>query len=116
MRKLVPIVLVLALLAIPFSTNSNYLLRLVNIALIWSLLSVSLNVVLGYAGQLALGHAALFGIGAYTAALITAGGSGLLFWPGFVAAGLVTGLSGLLIGIPTLRLKGHYLALATLGF
>ena len=116
MRKLVPIVLVLALLAIPFSTNSNYLLRLVNIALIWSLLSVSLNIVLGYAGQLALGHAALFGIGAYTAALMTAGGSGLLFWPGFVAAGLVTGLSGLLIGIPTLRLKGHYLALATLGF
>ena len=116
MRKLVPIVLVLALLAIPFSTNSNYLLRLVNIALIYSLLSVSLNIVLGYAGQLALGHAALFGIGAYTAALMTAGGSGLLFWPGFVAAGLVTGLSGLLIGIPTLRLKGHYLALATLGF
>ena len=116
MRKPVLILLVLALLAIPFSTNSNYLLRLVNIALIYSLLSVSLNIVLGYAGQLALGHAALFGIGAYTAALITAGGNGLLFWPGFVAAGLVTGLSGLLIGIPTLRLKGHYLALATLGF
>ena len=58
----------------------------------------------------------MFGIGAYTAALISAVGSGLLFWPGFVAAGLVTGLSGLLIGIPTLRLKGHYLALATLGF
>jgi branched-chain amino acid transport system permease protein len=58
----------------------------------------------------------LFGIGAYTAALLTAGGNGLLFWPAFVAAGLVTGIFGLLIGIPTLRLKGHYLALATLGF
>ena len=67
-------------------------------------------------GQIALGHAAFFGIGAYTAALISADGSGLLFWPGFVAAGIVTGVSGLLIGIPTLRLKGHYLASATLGF
>ena len=100
----------------PFATNSNYILRLINIALIYSLLSVSLNIVLGYAGQIALGHAAFFGIGAYTAALISADGSGLLFWPGFVAAGVVTGASGLLIGIPTLRLKGHYLALATLGF
>jgi branched-chain amino acid transport system permease protein len=85
-------------------------------ALIYSLLAVSLNIVLGYAGQIALGHAAFFGIGAYTAALLTAGGSGFLFWPAFLAAGAVTGLSGLLIGIPTLRLKGHYLALATLGF
>ena len=108
--------IVVAILMIPFTTNSNYILRLINIALIYSLLSVSLNIVLGYAGQIALGHAAFFGIGAYTAALISADGSGLLFWPGFVAAGIVTGVSGLLIGIPTLRLKGHYLALATLGF
>jgi branched-chain amino acid transport system permease protein len=104
------------LLAIPFLVSSNYLLRLVNLALIFSLLAVSLNIVLGYAGQLALGHAALFGIGAYTAALLTAGGSGVLFWPAFVAAGMTTGVAGLLIGIPTLRLRGHYLALATLGF
>ena len=108
--------IVVAILVTPFTTNSNYILRLINIALIYSLLSVSLNIVLGYAGQIALGHAAFFGIGAYTAALISADGSGLLFWPGFVAAGIVTGVLGLLIGIPTLRLKGHYLALATLGF
>jgi len=117
MRK--PVVLLIiaaAILAVPFVIHSNYLLRLVNVALIYSLLSVSLNIVLGYAGQIALGHAAFFGIGAYTAALISADSSGLLFWPGFIAAGIVTGLSGLLIGIPTLRLKGHYLALATLGF
>jgi branched-chain amino acid transport system permease protein len=115
-RKAALVVLSLAVLAIPFAGASNYVLRLVNVALIYALLAVSLNIVLGYAGQLALGHAALFGIGAYAAALLTAGGSGLLFWPGFVMAGLVTGAAGLLIGIPTLRLKGHYLALATLGF
>ena len=115
-RKLLFLALAVAILAIPFATNSNYLLRLVNVGLIFAILAVSLNIVLGYAGQIALGHAAFFGIGAYAAALISAGGSGLLFWPGFVAAGIVTGISGLLIGIPTLRLKGHYLALATLGF
>jgi branched-chain amino acid transport system permease protein len=116
MRKLLLIAVALLVLALPFSTDSNYLLRLINLSLIFALLSVSLNVVLGYAGQIALGHAAFFGIGAYTAALLTANASGLLFWPAFLAAGLVTGLFGLLIGIPTLRLKGHYLALATLGF
>ena len=103
-------------LGIPAVVTSNYYLRLVNLALIFGLLAVSLNVVLGYAGQLSLGHAGLFGIGAYVAALMTAGQSGVLFWPAFLAAGLVTGIAGLLIGIPTLRLKGHYLALATLGF
>jgi branched-chain amino acid transport system permease protein len=116
MRTPIAIVLAVALLALPFGSDSNYILRLINLSLIFALLSISLNVVLGYAGQVALGHAAFFGIGAYTAALTTAGGSGLLFWPGFVTAGIVTGLFGLLIGVPTLRLKGHYLALATLGF
>jgi branched-chain amino acid transport system permease protein len=117
MRKhAILLALVVAALAIPLMVDSNYILRLVNMALIFSLLAVSLNIVLGYTGQIALGHAAFFGIGAYTAALISAGSSGLLFWPGFLAAGIVTGISGLLIGIPALRLKGHYLALATLGF
>ena len=92
LRTPVVALIVVAILVIPFTTNSNYILRLINIALIYSLLSVSLNIVLGYAGQIALGHAAFFGIGAYTAALISADGSGLLFWPGFVAAGVVTGV------------------------
>jgi branched-chain amino acid transport system permease protein len=102
--------------AVPLAVHSNYSLRLFNLSLIFALLSISLNIVLGYAGQIALGHAALFGIGAYTSALITAGAGGEWFWPAFVASGLTTGLAGLLIGIPTLRLRGHYLALATLGF
>lgn len=102
--------------AVPLAVHSNYSLRLFNLSLIFALLSISLNIVLGYAGQIALGHAALFGIGAYTSALITADGAGTLFWPAFVASGLATGCAGLLIGIPALRLRGHYLALATLGF
>jgi len=116
MRRAAPVILLVAAAAIPLLIHGNYSLRLVNLALIFALLSVSLNVVLGYAGQIALGHAALFGIGAYTSSLITAGGSGALFWPAFVASGVTTGLAGLVLGVPTLRLKGHYLALATLGF
>ena len=102
--------------ALPWLHLPSYYVQLINLGLIFGLLSVSLNIVVGYAGQISLGHAGFFGIGAYTAALISAGGSGWLFWPGFVAAGLVTGLAGVCLGTPTLRLRGHYLALATLGF
>lgn len=105
-----------AALALPLIVTGDYYQRLINTALVFSLLTISLNIVLGYAGQLSLGHAGLFGIGAYVTALITSGHSGLLFWPAFVASGVATGVVGLMIGIPALRLKGHYLALATLGF
>jgi branched-chain amino acid transport system permease protein len=108
--------LVAVALALPFVGLSDYYMRLVNLALLFSLLATSLNIVLGYAGQISLGHAGFFGIGAYTSALLTSGRSGLLFWPAFLAAGLVSAAFGVAIGVPTLRLKGHYLALATLGF
>lgn len=110
------IVGIIAFLALPFVVESSYYQRLINLALIFAILSISLNIVLGYAGQIALGHAAFFGIGAYTSALIAGGASGLMFWPAFLVAGLLTGLFGILLGIPTLRLKGHYFAFATLGF
>jgi branched-chain amino acid transport system permease protein len=117
MRKTVlSIIACIALLAIPLVITGNYYVRIANLALVFGLLAVSLNIILGYAGQVALGHAGLFGIGAYTAALISTGGSGGLFWVGFVAAGATAGIAGLVICIPTLRLKGHYFALATLGF
>ncbi len=106
----------LLLCAIPWLGLSDYYMRLINLIVIFGLLSVSLNIVMGYAGQISLGHAGFFGIGAYTAGLLTSGGSGLLFWPCFALAGLVTGFAGACVGVPTLRLRGHYLALATLGF
>lgn len=116
MRRPIYILIFAVALLLPLVVSSNYYIRLINLSLIFALLAVSLNVVLGYAGQLSLGHAGLFGIGAYVTALMTAGQGGVTFWPAFLAAGIVTGVAGLLIGIPTLRLKGHYLALATLGF
>lgn len=116
MRKFIPFAVAIALLALPFSFQNDYLLRLVNIGIIYAILAVSLNFVLGYAGQISLGHAGFFGIGAYTAAILTHGGSGTMFWPGFVLAGIMAGIAGVLIGVPALRLKGHYLAFGTLGF
>ena len=115
-RRLLPLALLLLAATVPWLGLSNYTQRLVNLGLVFALLAISLNLLLGYAGQISLGHAGFFGIGAYTAALLSAEGSGLLFWPGLLLAGVVTGLAGLAIGLPTLRLRGHYLALATLGF
>jgi len=116
MRKLALLAIAACLLALPFSIQNDYLLRLINIGIIYAILAVSLNFVLGYAGQISLGHAGFFGIGAYTAAIVTHGGSGELFWPVFVLSGITAGIAGAIIGVPALRLKGHYLAFGTLGF
>jgi branched-chain amino acid transport system permease protein len=90
-------------------------------------LAVSLNLINGYTGQFSLGHAGFMAVGAYTAAMLTtaAGGlllpllggqTGLLFLLALVAGGLAAALAGLLVGVPSLRLKGDYLAIVTLGF
>lgn len=82
---------------------------------IYIILSASLNIILGFTGMLNLGHVAFFGIGAYTSALLA---KALGFhWLAALAGGVVfAGIAGLLIGIPCLRLRGDYLAIATLGF
>lgn len=82
---------------------------------LFSILSISLNLASGYAGILSLAHAAFYGIGAYTVALLTVK-AGIPFLPAFLLAGIFASFCGCLIGIPTLRLKGDYLLIATLGF
>lgn len=79
------------------------------------ILAVSLNLITGITGQFSLGHAAFMSIGAYTSAVITAK-LGLPFIIGILGAALLASVAGIIIGIPTLRLKGDYLAIATLGF
>ncbi|MEO0070162.1 MAG: branched-chain amino acid ABC transporter permease, partial [candidate division WOR-3 bacterium] len=81
--------------------------------------ALGLNLIYGYTGQFSLGHAAFFGIGAYTAALITRLLPKSGFWVlpiGLVVAGFVAGVIAFLIGLPILRLKSDYLGIATLGF
>jgi branched-chain amino acid transport system permease protein len=94
---------------------SAYLLHLAVMAGIYILLALSLNLIVGYAGQVSLGHAAFYGIGAYASAL-TALNWHLPFPVAALAAMLVTGACGLGLGLPTLRLKEDYLAIVTLGF
>lgn len=79
------------------------------------ILAVSLNLITGFTGQFSLGHAAFMSIGAYASAVATAK-LGYPFAVGILFAGVLAGALGVLIGIPTLRLKGDYLAIATLGF
>jgi branched-chain amino acid transport system permease protein len=92
-----------------------YLLHLAILAGIYIILTISLNLIIGYAGQVSLGHAAFYGIGAYASALVT------LNWHfpfplAALSAMVVAGACGLALGLPTLRLKEDYLAIVTLGF
>ena len=87
------------------------------------ILAVSLNLINGYTGQFSLGHAGFMAVGAYTAAVITNAFGELnvlaangIFFVALLAGGLAAAFAGLLVGLPTLRLKGDYLAIVTLGF
>ncbi len=92
-----------------------YVLHLAILAGIYIILAVSLNLIIGYAGQVSLGHAAFYGVGAYVSALLSLHLS-VPFPVGFLLAGLSAGALGLGLGLPTLRLKEDYLAIVTLGF
>src|SRR5581483_4556504 len=82
---------------------------------IYVLLALGLNVVVGYAGLLDLGYVAFFAIGAYTMAYMTTT-YGFTFWPTLVLSVAFASVSGVILGAPTLRLRGDYLAIVTLGF
>jgi len=92
----------------------SYLYQVANLMLIFSLLSASMHLVTGVAGLLQLGHAAFYGVGAYTAALL-ASNAGLSFLVTLPAAGLAGALMALLVALPTMRLVSIYFAVATLG-
>ncbi len=94
----------------------NYVFGLVGI---YVLLGLGLNIIVGLSGQLVLGYVAFFAIGAYTVALLNAPVPHNLmwgFWPAVVIGILLAALSGFLIGLPIMRLRGDYLAIVTLGF
>lgn len=92
----------------------EYLLHILVIAGIYIILTLSLNLIVGYTGLPALGHAAFSCIGAYTSSLLALN-MGLSPWLGLLIGAFVAALSGIIIGYPAVRLKGDYLALATFG-
>jgi branched-chain amino acid transport system permease protein len=95
--------------------GSDYLLNLCVLAGAYSIAVMGLGILLGYAGQMSLGQAAFFGIGAYASGWLTTQ-AGWNFWEAVPAAMALSALVGLCVGYPCLRLSGHYLALATIGF
>src|SRR5262245_36350902 len=95
--------------------SASYLLYLICLTLIYALVAVGLNLLIGYAGQFSLGHAGFLAVGAYTSAILTQR-FGWHFIVALPAAGLLTAAIGFLLGLPALRLSGPYLAVVTLGF
>jgi len=81
---------------------------------IFIILTISLNILTGYARQVSLGHAAFFGIGAYTSAILTTN-YGLTFWEALPCVIIITALIGILLGLPSLRVSHDFLVLATIG-
>lgn len=114
-NKIYLITFSLIIATLPFIFRNNYHLMVLNMAALNILVVLGLNLLIGYAGQISLGHAAFFGLGAYFSAIFTTT-LGFPIWPTMLIAMCITGLVAYAIGIPTLRLEGHYLVMATLGF
>jgi len=105
----------LTLLVLPFLSSSVYYRHMLIISLIYITLTTSLNLIMGYTGQLALGHAAFYGIGAYTFALLVEK-TPTPYWIAFLAGGVMAAIWAGFLGAIVLRFKGHYLAIVTLAF
>ena len=104
-----------ALCLLPFLVRSSYTLHLMNMAAVYVVAVLGLYFVVGLCGQFSLAQGAFFGLGAYGLALL----ENRLHFPAPLAVlggALVAGIFGLVVGLPTLRLRGHYLAMATIGF
>lgn len=115
MKRLGVGILVLLLATVPAWVWNPYYIHILIMAGIFAILALSLNLLLGYTGQLSLGHAAFFGIGAYASALLAL----RLEWPvwaGFLAAVLLAGIAGYGIGTVSLKLRGAYFVLVTISF
>jgi branched-chain amino acid transport system permease protein len=109
------IVILAVMLAIPPAAPNEFLVHTLCVAMIYAILAASWDLLFGFAGLISFGHAAFFGLGAYAAAIITQQ-AGLSPWWGPAIGGIAAMLLGLVIGLPTLRLRAVFLALATLAF
>ncbi len=105
----------IALCLVPVFTHNPYYIHLVETIMIYAILLFGLDIVVGYTGQVSLGHAGLFGIGAYTAGVLFLK-VGAPFWVILPASIAVTAVFGALLALPALRVSGPYLAMVTLAF
>jgi branched-chain amino acid transport system permease protein len=115
-HRLVPVVAMAAIVVLlPLVFPSAYYYRVAALVFVFALASIGLNLLMGFAGQVSLGHAGFMGIGAYAVA-IGPTHLGVASWLSFVIGAALSALVAFVVGRPILRLKGHYLAVATLGF
>jgi branched-chain amino acid transport system permease protein len=115
------LLILIAVIAMPFilqSVGGTAWVRIANLALLFVMLAVGLNIVVGFAGLLDLGYIAFYGVGAYVWALLASPQFNLhwAFWLILPLAALAAGMAGVVLGAPTLKLRGDYLAIVTLGF
>ena len=111
-----PCLYILAAALLPLLLDPRgYWIRVLTITLLFAAMAQAWNIVGGLANQISLGHAAFFGIGAYTSTVLLLK-FGISPWLGMFAGGALGGMAALVIAIPTMRLQGHYFALATLAF
>ncbi len=114
--RLTPVIIIAVLIALaPLLFPSAYYYRVAALVYIFALAAIGLNLLMGYAGQVSLGHAGFMGIGAYAVAIgpVHLGVPG---WLSLLAGAAISAIVAFVVGRPILRLKGHYLAVATLGF
>ncbi|MGF7159462.1 branched-chain amino acid transport system permease protein [Rhodoligotrophos appendicifer] len=114
-NKILPFIALAVLAILPLLTGSTYLHHLLVLWMLYALLALSLNIIVGYLGELTFGHAAFFGIGAYAAAILGMD-YGLPGLPALLFAGFIAGVFGLVIGYVALRIVGPQFAILTLGF
>jgi branched-chain amino acid transport system permease protein len=107
-------IIILPILVHQFEGIKHYIELLIFVG-IYSLMTIGLNLLMGYAGQVSLGHAAFFGLGAYTSGVLT-GRFGFNPWLALILGVLITLVVAYIVGVPCLKLHGHYLAMATLAF
>lgn len=105
----------IAMLVAPLFLRNFYYLGLIQLVGIYTIVSLGNGLIVGYAGQFTLGQGAVYAVGAYASAILTVS-VGLPVWVSILGATLISALIGLVLGLPALRLRTHYLAMTTLGF
>lgn len=112
------LLLIIAFLLLPLVINA-YTISVLGIVLIYAIMGLGLNLIVGLSGQLVFGYVAFFALGAYTFGLLTAPkpfGIEMNFWLALLVSLIVAGIGGFLVGLPIMNLRGDYLAIVTLGF
>jgi branched-chain amino acid transport system permease protein len=115
LQRALPLALLALVLCLPLVIRSATYLHILILLFLYAYLTTSWNLVGGFAGVLPLGHAAFFGIGAYTSTILSLQ-YGISPWLGMIVGGVIAAIVGVLIGLPTFKMRGAYFALATIAF